>query len=118
MLRLRMKRVYAPPSKSDGRRILVDRLWPRGLSREAAVIHYWAKAIAPSDELRRWYGHEPAKWRTFRSRYFEELDEKPEALEELRAHFGRGATTFLFSSKETDLNNARALLEYFEEERG
>lgn len=109
---IRTKRIYEPPSRGDGRRILVDRLWPRGLSKTAARIDYWAKAIAPSTRLRRWYGHDPAKWKEFRRRYFAELDANPQGLAELRRHLGRGTVTLLFSSREERLNNAMALREY------
>ncbi len=109
---LRTKRVYDKPAPSDGRRILIDRLWPRGLSKSAAKIDFWAKAVAPSNELRRWYQHDPAKWAEFRRRYYAELDANPAGLAELRAHLGRGTVTLLYGSKETRLNNATALCEY------
>ncbi len=111
---IRIKRVYEPPSAGDGRRILVDRLWPRGLSKEDARLYYWAREIAPSDALRQWYGHDPDKWQEFKSRYFAELDANPDGFAELRRNMGEGAVTFLFSSKEPRLNNAVALKEYFE----
>lgn len=110
--RLGMKRVYDPPASADGRRILVDRLWPRGLSREAARIDHWARSVAPSTALRQWYQHDPAKWPEFRRRYFAELDANPEGLAELRRQLGPGTATLLYSSKEERLNNAAALLEY------
>jgi uncharacterized protein YeaO (DUF488 family) len=109
---IRTKRIYEPPARADGRRILVDRLWPRGLSKTAARIDYWAKAIAPSTRLRQWYGHDPAKWKEFRRRYFAELDANPRGLAELRRHLGTGTVTLLFSSREERLNNAMALREY------
>ena len=111
-MRIRTKRVYDPPDPSDGRRILIDRLWPRGLAKAVAKIDFWAKTIAPSHELRRWYRHEPTKWLEFRRRYFAELDANPEGLAELRSHLGRGRVTVLFGSTETRLNNAAALCEY------
>lgn len=111
-MRVRTKRIYEPPEVADGRRILVDRLWPRGLTKTAARIDYWAKAIAPSTALRRWYGHDPAKWKEFRRRYYAELDANPAGLADLRRHLGKGAVTLLFSSKEERLNNATALREY------
>ena len=113
-MRRRIKRVYEPASRADGRRILIDRLWPRGLSKEQAAVDYWAKDLAPSSELRRWYAHEPAKWPEFRRRYFAELDANPAAVAALRSRLGRGANTILFGSKEARLNNARALVEYLE----
>lgn len=111
-MRIRTKRVYEPPAKADGRRVLIDRLWPRGLSKEAAKVDFWAKAIAPSHELRRWYGHDPKKWDAFRRRYFAELDANPEGMAALRAALGRGTNTLLFGSKEAERNNAAALAEY------
>lgn len=113
-MRIRTKHIYELPEGVDGRRILVDRLWPRGLTKSAVRIHYWAKAIAPSTQLRRWYGHDPAKWKEFRRRYFAELDANPSGLADLRRHLGRGTTTLLYSSKEERLNNATALREYLE----
>jgi uncharacterized protein YeaO (DUF488 family) len=109
---IRTKRIYDEPASSDGRRILIDRLWPRGVSKEAAQIDYWAKAVAPSNELRRWYRHDPEKWAEFRDRYFAELDSNPEGVAELRAQLGAGPATLIFSSKEESLNNASALGEY------
>ncbi len=113
-MRIRTKRIYEEPARSDGRRILIDRLWPRGISKDAAQIHSWDKSVAPSHELRRWYQHEPSKWEEFRRRYFAELDANPEGLAELRAHLGQGTATLLFGSKEERLNNATALREYLE----
>ena len=113
-MRLRTKRIYEAAEAADGRRVLVDRLWPRGLSKEAARVDFWARAIAPSNELRRWYGHDPAKWEGFRRRYFAELDAAPEGVAELREALGSGTATLLFSSKEVVLNNAAALVEYLE----
>ena len=113
-MRVRTKRVYEPPATADGQRILIDRLWPRGLSKSTVRIDYWAKAIAPSTKLRQWYGHAPAKWKNFRRRYFAELDANPAGLAELRRHLGKGTVTLVFSSKEERLNNATALQEYFD----
>jgi len=113
-VKLRTKRVYDPPKAADGRRILIDRLWARGLSKAAAGIDYWARDIAPSTKLRQWYRHDPDKWKEFRRRYFAELDANPEGVAELRANLGRGTVTLLFSSKEARLNNASALKEYLE----
>ena len=113
-MRLRTKRIYELPAAADGRRILVDRLWPRGLTKTAAQIEYWARAVAPSTQLRRWYGHDPAKWKEFRRRYFAELDANPAGLAELHRHLGTGTVTLLYSSKEERLNNATPLREYLE----
>jgi uncharacterized protein YeaO (DUF488 family) len=108
---LRIKRAYTPPAASDGRRILIDRLWPRGLTKGKARIDYWARAIAPSDALRKWYAHDTAKWDEFRRRYFAELDANPEGVAALREHLGVDAT-LVFGSREEQINNATALLEY------
>jgi len=109
-----IKRVYDPPAATDGTRILVDRLWPRGLSREQARIDHWLKEIAPSHELRRWYGHDPAKWDAFRDRYFEELNSQQARVAELRELARKVPVTLVFSSREPRINNAAALKEYLE----
>ena len=111
-MRIAIKRAYEAPARSDGRRILVDRLWPRGLTKEKAKVDFWAKEVAPSNALRRWYGHDPERWPEFQRRYFAELDANPEAVAELREHIGKGPVTFVFSSKEERLNNAAALVAY------
>jgi uncharacterized protein YeaO (DUF488 family) len=111
-MKLQIKRAYDAPEKFDGARILVDRLWPRGLSRERAAVNLWLKEIAPSTELRQWYAHEPGRWPEFRRRYFAELDGNPEAVAELRAAIGKGVATLLYAAKDAEHNNARALLEY------
>jgi len=116
-MRIQIKRVYERPERTDGRRILVDRLWPRGLSKAVAAIDFWAKDTAPSHELRRWYGHAPEKWPEFKRRYYAELDAHSEGVVQLRREMGRGTATLLFSSKETRLNNAVALKEYLESGR-
>ena len=111
---IRVKRVYDEPAASDGRRILVDRLWPRGLTKEKAKIDHWAKDISPSNELRKWYGHDPAKWDEFRKRYFAELDRNTAGVEALVASMGKGPVTFVYSSTERAINNAEALKLYME----
>jgi uncharacterized protein YeaO (DUF488 family) len=116
-VKIDLKRVYEEPAQSDGVRILVDRLWPRGLTKEAAKIDYWAKGVSPSNELRRWYGHDPDKWPEFRRRYFSELDQNPDAVAELRQHLKGQRVTFLYSSKEDRLNNAVALKDYLDNKR-
>ena len=108
---IRAKRAYAAPAASDGRRILVDRLWPRGLTKEQARIDYWARAISPSDALRKWYAHDTANWDEFKRRYFAELDANAEGVAVLREHLAV-AVTFVFGSREQKLNNATALIEY------
>ena len=116
---LRTRRVYEPPSDSDGHRILIDRLWPRGVSKEKAAIDYWARDIAPSNELRQWYQHDPAKWDEFRRRYFAELDANPDGVAALRVEIAAAdadgaAVTLVFGSREERLNNAGALCAYLE----
>jgi uncharacterized protein YeaO (DUF488 family) len=113
-MEIKIKRAYENPSENDGFRILVDRLWPRGISKEKAKIDFWPKELAPSTVLRHWYGHEPEKWPEFKSRYFAELDGNPELLNDLMEHVRRGKVTFVYSSKEQKLNNAVALKEYIE----
>jgi uncharacterized protein YeaO (DUF488 family) len=108
------KRIYENPVNEDGYRVLVDQLWPRGLKKEDARIDRWVKEIAPTTELRKWYSHDPEKWTEFRRRYFEELDQHPETVSELVELARKRKITFLFSSKETNLNNASALKEYIE----
>lgn len=111
---IRVKRVYDKPARSDGRRLLVDRLWPRGLAKQDAEIDHWARAVAPSDALRRWYQHDPAKWPAFKRRYFAELDANADGVSMLLDELGRGTVTFLYGSKEARRNNAVALKEYVE----
>jgi len=108
---IRIKRIYDPPAPDDGRRVLVDRLWPRGLAKEAARIDEWLKEIAPSDALRTWFGHDPARWEEFRKRYREELKGHVEPLERLRAETEKGTVTLLFAAKDTAHNNAVVLKE-------
>ncbi len=111
---IHIKRVYEEAENSDGVRILVDRLWPRGLSKEKANIHFWAKNVAPSTDLRKWYNHDPAKWKEFKDSYFIELNTNSDSITEFREYLNKSVVTFLFSSKELKLNNAVALKEYIE----
>jgi len=113
-MKIDIKRVYEPPSPDDGRRILVDRLWPRGLSKADARIDYWAKETSPSNELRKWYKHDPTKWDEFRRRYVAELNSAPDSVQTLKDMVRVEKVTFLYSSKERELNNALALREYLE----
>ena len=109
---IQVKRVYEDPSPDDGARFLVDRLWPRGLSKETLALTAWLKDVSPSNDLRRWYNHEPEKWPEFQRRYAAELAANPAAqpaLETLRAHARKGTITLLFSSREEHRNNAVAL---------
>ena len=109
-----LKRAYDPPAKSDGRRILVDRVWPRGIAKEDLQIDAWLKDLAPSTELRKWFGHDPTKWDEFRKRYARELEQHADALEELVEKARAGHVTLVFSAKDTERNNAAALKEHLE----
>jgi uncharacterized protein YeaO (DUF488 family) len=109
-----LKRAYDPPAKSDGRRILVDRVWPRGIAKNDLRIDAWLKDLAPSTELRKWFGHDPAKWDEFRKRYGRELEQRSEALEELLEKARAGHVTLLFGAKDMAHNNAVALKEHLE----
>jgi uncharacterized protein YeaO (DUF488 family) len=112
---IRVKRAHEASSPSDGFRILVDRLWPRGLTKDRLQINLWSKDIAPSSELRRWYGHDPQKWREFKQRYFAELDGNADVVETLQSCLrNEPVVTFVFGSKEEKFNNAVALQIYFE----
>jgi uncharacterized protein YeaO (DUF488 family) len=115
---IKIKRAYESPGDSDGCRILVDRLWPRGISKEKAKVDFWPKELAPSTELRRWYGHDPEKWSEFKSRYAAELNGNPEPVNKLLKYVRKGKVTFVYSSKEQRLNNAVALKEYVESLKG
>ena len=113
---IHIKRAYEEASRADGYRILVERLWPRGVSKDKAAIDHWAKGTAPSTELRKWYGHDPGKWTEFRRRFFRELDAHPEEVAELvELVRERGDVTFVFGSKEEETNCAAALREYVAE---
>jgi uncharacterized protein YeaO (DUF488 family) len=110
--KIQIKRIYEPPKASDGTRILVDRLWPRGVAREEARIDAWVKDLAPSDALRRWYSHDPEKWPEFRARYIAELKHNP-AVVELQDMAAKSKTlTLLFAAKDNLRNNATVLQEF------
>jgi uncharacterized protein YeaO (DUF488 family) len=106
---IRLKRAYEPPAEEDGTRVLVDRLWPRGVKKSAAAIDLWIKDIAPSAELRRWFAHDPERWPEFRRRYEDELRRKPEAVAQLRALAGRGPLTLVFAARDEARNDAVVL---------
>jgi len=108
---IRIKRVYDPVGHDYGRRVLVDRLWPRGVAKDEARIDEWLKEVAPSDELRKWFGHDPAKWEEFRTRYRQELKPHGELLERLRSEARKGTVTLLFAAKDVEHNNAVVLKE-------
>jgi uncharacterized protein YeaO (DUF488 family) len=112
MEEVRARRVYEPAEQSDGRRVLVDRLWPRGLSKERARLDEWLKTVAPSDELRRWYGHEPGKFAEFTRRYEAELEEpeRAEALRHLREEASSGPVTLLTATRDLEHSEAVVLV--------
>jgi len=111
---IRVKRVYDPAGPEDGLRCLVDRLWPRGLRREEANIDLWVREVAPSDELRRWFGHDPARWEEFQRRYAAELDSRPEAWRDLLETARKNTVTLLYGARDTEHNNAVVLKAYLE----
>ena len=111
---IKIKRVYDPASPTDGLRFLVDRLWPRGLNKGSVRLDAWLKDLAPSDDLRKWFGHDPERWEEFQRRYFAELDEIPTAWKTIRAANGRGTVTLLFAARDLEHNNAAALKSYLE----
>jgi uncharacterized protein YeaO (DUF488 family) len=113
---IRLKRAYDTPVPSDGRRILVERLWPRGLSKERVAVDLWLKDVAPSSELRRWFGHDPGRWEEFRRRYHEELRRRPEGLARLSAYVAQGPVTLVYGSREREHNSAAALKAFLEGE--
>lgn len=116
-MKLGIKRVYDPPAKADGLRILVDRLWPRGPSKQGAKIDHWFRDVAPSGRLRKWFPHDLARWDEFRKRYVRELDRSPEAVAELRKLLSRRRATLLFAAKDAEHNNAVVLREYLAKRR-
>lgn len=112
MADIQIKRVYEPASPEDGWRVLVDRLWPRGMTKQRAQADLWLKEAAPSTELRLWFGHDPAKWDEFMRRYHAELEAQPEAVAALLAAAARGRLTLLYSARDETRNQAVALREY------
>ena len=117
-MNIQLKRAYEKPESTDGIRILVDRLWPRGLTKAKAAIDLWLKEIAPSTELRKWFAHDPKKWPGFRRRYFGELDSHPEAWEPIRTAARHGRVTLVYSSHDTEHNNAVTLKKYLQAHMG
>lgn len=109
-----LKSAYAEPAPDDGWRCLVDRLWPRGLTRESLQLDEWQKDLAPSDQLRRWFQHDPAKWPEFQRRYFAELDDCEDAVAGLLARIEEGRVTLVFAARDQQHNNAVALRNYLE----
>ncbi len=111
---VKIKRTYDPPSANDGKRILIDRLWPRGLKKEEAQVDEWLKDLAPSTELRKWFGHDPAKWSEFKKRYRAELAGKADLLTRIKAEARKGTVTLIFSAKDAEHSNAAFLKELLE----
>lgn len=111
---IKLKRIYAPPSRADGKRVLVDRLWPRGVKKDEAKIDEWLKELAPGNALRKWYGHDPDKWPAFRIQYKKELKLKAELVGRIRNESKKGAVTLLFAAKDAEHNNAVVLKEQIE----
>lgn len=111
---IKLKRAYEPASKADGLRVLVERLWPRGVSKEKAAIELWLKALAPGTELRQWYGHDPAKWPEFRKRYWRELEGQDDLLGLLKYVARQQTVTFVYAASDEERNSAAALKEYLE----
>lgn len=114
-MRIRIKRVYDAPQRGDGLRVLVDRLWPRGLPKERAKVDLWLKDIAPSAELRSWFGHDPGRWGAFQQKYRHELAGKAEQVQMLRKAAAKRAVTLLFAARTEDQNNAVVLKDVIEE---
>lgn len=108
---VKVKRAYDPVSRGDGARVLVDRLWPRGVAKENLEIDAWMRDLGPSDALRRWFGHDPARWEEFRQRYMKELAAKKELLNELAAHARRGKLTLIYSARDRAHNQAVVIKE-------
>jgi uncharacterized protein YeaO (DUF488 family) len=115
---IRLKRVYEPSAKQDGFRILVERLWPRGVSKERASVDLWLKEVAPSPQLRKWFGHKPSRWGTFRKRYSEELKRNQEPIERLKPWLRKGTVTFVYAARDESHNGAIALKEFLEQHKG
>jgi len=116
-MKLQVKRVYEAPGKTDGFRLLVDRLWPRGLTKEQARVDLWLREIGPSNELRQWCSHDPAKWDEFRRRYAEELVDRPELVEQVRQQARQGPVTLVYGAKDEAHNQAVALKQFLEGKR-
>lgn len=112
---IRLKRAYDKPAKNDGRRVLVDRIWPRGVKKEDLELNDWFKDLAPSSDLRKWFGHDPEKWEQFKARYFDELEGSAKGIEVLLETAENGRLTLVYASSEEKHNNAVALKEYLEE---
>lgn len=118
MSKIHLKRVYDEPSPDDGLRVLVERLWPRGLSKERAKVDVWLKAIAPTTELRNWFHHDPEKWDEFCEKYHSEMEKNVVAVEELERLIAAGKVTLVYAARDQEHNGAFALKEFLERRRG
>ena len=114
-MNIRIKRVYENAESADGYRVLVDRLWPRGIKKSAAALDEWAKDLAPSRELRKWYSHDPAKWHEFQQLYRKELDKKEQLIADLLKRADQDTVTLLFAAKDTEHNNAEVMKSFIED---
>jgi uncharacterized protein YeaO (DUF488 family) len=115
---VRIKRIYEPASPEDGARLLVDRVWPRGITKEAAALTMWIKEVAPSTALRKWFGHDPARWPEFHRRYLDELAANTPAVDRIRDYIEAGRTTLLYAAQDPAHNNAVALADYLRKQPG
>ncbi len=111
---IRLKRIYEPPTSDDGLRVLVERLWPRGFTKERAAVDLWLKDIAPSPELRTWFGHDFSKWEEFNQRYQAELEQKPDLINSLRGKVAEGTVTFVYAARDEERNSAALLRAFLE----
>ena len=109
---IKLKRVYEEPAADDGERILVERLWPRGLSKQRARVDLWLKEVAPSPELRRWFAHDPARWEEFRRRYWEELEQNEDPVRLLKSKARKGTVTLVYAARDEEHNGALALQQF------
>lgn len=111
---IKLKRAYEDPADDDGERVLVERLWPRGITKDKARIDEWRKDVSPSPELRQWFSHDPAKWEEFKRRYWSELARNPVPVQELKRKASHGIVTFVYSAKDQEHNSALLLKEFLE----
>ena len=111
---IKMRRIYAEPAEDEGFRVLIDRLWPRGLNKEKVKLDLWLKEIAPSDALRKWFAHDPKKWTEFKHRYFQELGKREDLIGPILEKAQKGVVTLLYGAREERFNNAVALKDYLE----
>jgi uncharacterized protein YeaO (DUF488 family) len=116
-MNLKVKRVYEPSDKNDGTRVLVDRLWPRGMTKAKADVDIWLKEVAPSAELRKWFGHDPDKWTEFKKRYRVELEVNDEQVARLREEIKKGPVTLLYGAKDEEHNDAVVLVEFLRDQK-